>query len=78
MPVPTWSEPDSKGQNVGQVLTPERLLDAQTVAEILGVHLDSLYRQWRQGIGPPLVHVGRACRVSPTALEQYIAQGGSR
>ena len=56
----------------------EELMHAKPVAEALGIHVGSLHRMWRKGNGPPFVRVGRLRRVSPSALREWVANGGNR
>lgn len=50
------------------------LLKPRVVAELLGIHVNTLYRLWRQGNGPAVVHAS-ACskRCEPSAVRAYIA-----
>ncbi len=49
-----------------------RLLDPQTLCEMLGVPRSTLYG-WRQtGDGPPAIKVGRLLRYDPEDLERWL------
>ena len=60
-------------------MAPEQLINAQECADVLGIHVDSLWRMIRKGTAPPVVRLGagRNIRFSPTALQEWIARGGS-
>jgi excisionase family DNA binding protein len=51
------------------------MLDMETVANILGIPLQSAYSLARRGV-IPAVRVGRLWRVEPRRLQEWIAAGG--
>jgi len=56
----------------------EKLLTPQEAAEILRIRPDTLRIWRRRGVGPEVCRVGRLCRYSPAALEDYVEQSTKR
>ena len=47
------------------------------ISEIYGIPLSSLYLYNREGRGPKCVRIGRHFRVSPEALDEWLASSNS-
>jgi len=52
----------------------QRLLDIEQAAQLLGVHVGTLYRWARANRGPCIRMGVRVIRFDPRALERFIAQ----
>lgn len=50
----------------------ERLMTEAETAAYLAVHIDTLRRMRRAGIGPPYVMVGRHPRYRPSQVEEWL------
>jgi excisionase family DNA binding protein len=52
----------------------KRLLDIEKAAEVLGIHVATLYR-WARAKRVPCIRMGpRVIRFDPRALERFLAQ----
>lgn len=57
------------------LLDEDRLLTAKETAKFLGVPIQALYGQAREGI-VPCVRIGRLVKFHPAALREWVANGG--
>lgn len=58
----------------------DRLLTAQQVADLLGVHRNTLRNWEKRGEGPPMLRLcgGRVIRYDPEALAEWLGCGSDR
>jgi excisionase family DNA binding protein len=57
-------------------MSPEKLLNAEQVADVLGVPIAHIYRLSRED-KLPTIRIGKYVRYSPSALVEFVANGGT-